>query len=52
LWDSRKPENVTTEVEDTVGIRQQLTTGEDTANGEDLIRAEVNCRECELAIAL
>jgi hypothetical protein len=38
---------LSTEEEDIVGIRQQATTGEDT---EDC--AVVNCRVCELTIAL
>jgi hypothetical protein len=41
--------NVSTEAEDIVGIHHQATTGEDTA---DLLRAVVNCRVCELPIAL
>jgi hypothetical protein len=32
--------------------RYQATTGEDTADWEELVRAVVNCRVCELAIAL
>jgi hypothetical protein len=44
--------NVITEAEDTVAIRQQGTTGEDKAGREDLVNALVNCRVCELAIAL
>jgi hypothetical protein len=32
--------------------RYQATTGEDTADWEDLMRAAVNCRVCKLAIAL
>jgi hypothetical protein len=32
--------------------RYQTTTGEDTANWEDLVRAVVKCLVCELAIAL
>jgi hypothetical protein len=43
--------NVSTEAEHIVGIRHQ-ETGEDTADWEDLVRAVVNCRLCELAIAL
>jgi hypothetical protein len=35
-----------------VGSCYQATTGEDTADWEDLVRAVVNCRECELTIAL
>jgi hypothetical protein len=30
----------------------QTTTSEDTADWEDLVRAVVNCRVCELALAL
>jgi hypothetical protein len=41
--------NVRTEAEDVVRIRHQATAGEDIA---DLVRAIVNCRVCELAIAL
>jgi hypothetical protein len=44
--------NVSTEAEDIVGIRRQPTTGEDTANCEDIVSAVVNCRMCELGIAL
>jgi hypothetical protein len=36
--------NVSTEAEDIVGIRHQATTGEDTADWEDLRRTVVNCR--------
>jgi hypothetical protein len=36
----------------TIVSRYQTTTGEHTADCEDLGRAAVNCRECELAIAL
>jgi hypothetical protein len=35
-----------------VGVRYQATTGEETADWKDLMRAVVNCRVCELAIAL
>jgi hypothetical protein len=35
-----------------VESRCQTTTGEDKADCEDLLRAVVNCRVCELAIAL
>jgi hypothetical protein len=35
-----------------VESRYQATTGEDTADWEDLVRAVMNCRVCELAIAL
>jgi hypothetical protein len=34
------------------GSRYQAPTGEDTAEWEDLMRAVVKCRLCELAIAL
>jgi hypothetical protein len=44
--------NMSLEAEDIVEIRHQATTGEDTADWEDLVRAVVNCRVCELAIAL
>jgi hypothetical protein len=37
---------------DGVGSRYQTTTDEDTADWKDLVRAVVNCRVCELAIAL
>jgi hypothetical protein len=40
------------EAEDTVGIHHQATTGENPANWEDLVNAVVNCRMCELVIAL
>jgi hypothetical protein len=43
---------VSTKTEDIVGIRHQATTGEDTTDRDDLVRYVVNCRECELAIAL
>jgi hypothetical protein len=36
----------------TVGNRYQATTGEGTADWEDLVRAVVSCKVCELAIAL
>jgi hypothetical protein len=39
--------NVSTEVEDIVGIRHQTSTGEDTVT----LHAVVNCRMCDLAIA-
>jgi hypothetical protein len=35
-----------------VESRYQALTGADTADREDLVRAVVNCRVCELAIAL
>jgi hypothetical protein len=35
-----------------VGSHYQATTGENTANCEDLVLAGVNCKECELVIAL
>jgi hypothetical protein len=35
-----------------VGSHCQATTGEDTTDWEDLVRAVVNCRLCELKIAL
>jgi hypothetical protein len=34
--------NVSTEAEDIVRIRHQATTGEDTADSEDLVRAVMN----------
>jgi hypothetical protein len=40
--------NVITEAE----VRHEETNGEDTADRKDLVRAVVNCRICELAIAL
>jgi hypothetical protein len=40
------------EVEDIVEIRHQATAGEDTADGDNLIRAVVKCRVCQVAIAL
>jgi hypothetical protein len=44
--------NASTEAEEIVAIRHQATTGEDTAELEDLVPAVVNCRMCELAIVL
>jgi hypothetical protein len=44
--------NVNMEIEDFVGIRPQATTDEDTADWEDLLRAVVNYRVFELAIAV
>jgi hypothetical protein len=38
--------------EDIVRIRYQATTGENAADWEDLVRAVVNCRVCELEIKL
>jgi hypothetical protein len=35
-----------------VGSRYQTTTGEKTADWNDIVRAIVNCRVCELAILL
>jgi hypothetical protein len=35
-----------------VGSRYQTTTGEDTADSENLVRTVVNCRMCELVIVL
>jgi hypothetical protein len=35
-----------------VGSLYQATTGEDTEDLEDLVRVVMNCRVCELAIAL
>jgi hypothetical protein len=36
----------------TVGNRYQTTTGDDTAERKDLVRAIVNCTVCELAVPL
>jgi hypothetical protein len=36
----------------TVGSRYQATTGEDTADWKDLLRAVVNCSVCELTTTL
>jgi hypothetical protein len=44
--------NVSTEADDIVRIRHQATTGEDTSDWEDVLRAVVKCRVYELAIAL
>jgi hypothetical protein len=44
--------NVSTEADDIVEICHQATTGEDISDCEDLLRAVVNCRVCELAIEL
>jgi hypothetical protein len=44
--------NVSTEAEDTAGISHLATIGEHTADWEDLVRAVVNFRVCELVIAL
>jgi hypothetical protein len=44
--------NVSTEAEDIVKIRQHATTGENTADWKDLIRAVVHCRMCEIETAL
>jgi hypothetical protein len=35
-----------------VEIRYQATTGEDTANSEDFVRAVMNYRVCQLVTAL
>jgi hypothetical protein len=43
---------VNTEAEDIVGSRYQATTGEDKADGEDIVCAVVNCKVFELAMAL
>jgi hypothetical protein len=50
--ESPADKNVTTETEDTAEILRQATTNEHTAHREDLVIAVVNCRACELAIAL
>jgi hypothetical protein len=44
--------NVSMEAGNIVEIRHQAKTGEETADREDLVRAVVNCRVCEIAIAL
>jgi hypothetical protein len=44
--------DVSTEAENIDGIRHQATTNEGKADWEDLMHAIVNCRVCELAIAL
>jgi hypothetical protein len=44
--------NVSMKAEYIVGICHQEMTGEDTADWEDLVHAVVNCKVCELAIAL
>jgi hypothetical protein len=33
------------------GSRYQITSGDDTADRKDLVRALVNCRVCKLATA-
>jgi hypothetical protein len=43
---------ISTEAEDIVGIRHQATSGEDTADWEDLVPAVVSWRVCELVISL
>jgi hypothetical protein len=35
-----------------IGSHYQTTTGEDTADPKDLLRAVVHCGVCEIAIAL
>jgi hypothetical protein len=40
------------EAEGTVRICHQATTGEDTADRDDLVCTEGNCGVCELAMAL
>jgi hypothetical protein len=52
VWQSAAGKNVGTEAEDVVESSHQTTTGEDTADWADLVRAVVNCRVCELAIEL
>jgi hypothetical protein len=52
VWDSRQCVNMSTEAEGVVAIRHQATTGENISTSEDLLRAVVNCRKCELVIAL
>jgi hypothetical protein len=44
--------NVSTEAENIVRIRHQAMTDEETTDLEDLVRAVVNFRVCELALAL
>jgi hypothetical protein len=43
---------VSTEAENIVEFRHQATTDEDAADWEDIVRAVMNCRVCDLAIAL
>jgi hypothetical protein len=57
MWRSCQPASTgTTEHENwgiySVGSRYQATTGEDTADWEDLVHAVVNYKVCELVIAL
>jgi hypothetical protein len=49
---SRAGKNLSTKAQDIVGIRHQATTGEDTADLEDLVRAAMNCRLCVVALSL
>jgi hypothetical protein len=44
--------NVSTEADNFAGVCHQATAGEDTAGWEELVRALVNCKVCEFAIAL
>jgi hypothetical protein len=50
VWDSRQL--ATMETEDIAGLSYQAATGEDTADWEDLVCVTVNCKVCELAVAL
>jgi hypothetical protein len=43
---------MSTEAEDIIAILHQATTEEDPADWKELFRDVVNCRVCELAIAL
>jgi hypothetical protein len=43
---------VSTVAKDMVGIHHQATIREDTADSENLLRAVMNCRVYELAIAI
>jgi hypothetical protein len=54
LWDSRQPVKSKHGSWGSYGVEShyQATTGEDTADWEDLVRAVMNCRVCKLAIAL
>jgi hypothetical protein len=52
VGESPTGKNMSTEAEDIVVICHWAMTGEDTADWEDLVRAVVNCRVCELVIAL
>jgi hypothetical protein len=45
-------ENMSKEAENMFAICHQAATGEDTSDSEDSVYALLNCRMCELAIAL